>query len=134
MLGASWHPLACLQRVASRLEPEEPQPYVGKHISSYPTTSYCDQWPLGVDIHSGRRRKCKSPPAASADLLEPQRLTEHLTHGPSGDEEESEAKRPRSTSTTPKSRRAKDPDEHDRLMGISAVDLSDEENGFGKGN
>ena len=39
--------------------------------------------------------------------------------GPSGDEEESEAKRPRSTSTTPKSGRAFDPDEYDRLMGVS---------------
>ena len=53
--------------------------------------------------------------------------------GPTGNEEKSEAKRPRSTSTTPKSGRAKDPDEHDRLMGISWVDLSDEEDGFGDG-
>ena len=49
---------------------------------------------------------------------------------PSGDEEESEAKRPRSASTTPKSARAREPDEYDRLMGISSIDLSDERDGF----
>ena len=45
--------------------------------------------------------------------------------GPSGDEE--------ATSTTPKSGRAKDPDEYGRLMGVSSVDLSGEEDGFGDG-
>ena len=80
----------------------------------------------------GRRRKRKSPPATSADLLEPPRLSEHLMDGPSGDEEESEAKRLCSTSTTPESGRAKDPDEYGRLIGnSSSVDLSDEEDGFG---
>ena len=42
----------------------------------------------------GRRKKHKSPPATSADLLEPPRLPEHLMDGPSSDEEENEAKRP----------------------------------------
>ena len=81
----------------------------------------------------GRRRKHKSPPATSADLLEPLRLSEHLMDSPSGDEKESEAKRPRSTWTTPKSGRAKNPDEYDHLMGISSVDLFDKEDGFGDG-
>ena len=53
--------------------------------------------------------------------------------GPSGDEEESEAKRPRSVSTALKSGRAREPDECDRLMGTSSLDLSEEEDGFGDG-
>ena len=48
-------------------------------------------------------------------------------------EEENEAKRPRSTSTTPKSGKGMHPDECDRLMGITSVDLSAEEDGFGDG-
>ena len=38
-----------------------------------------------------------------------------------GGEDESEAKPPRSTSTTPKSRKGMDPDGYDRLMGITRV-------------
>ena len=52
--------------------------------------------------------------------------------GPSGDEEEGEARRPRSTSTTPKSGRGMDPDGYDCLMGIQPVGLS-EEDGLGDG-
>ena len=54
--------------------------------------------------------------------------------GPSSDEEKCETKRPRSTSMTPKSGNAKNPDEHDHLMGISSVDLSDEKMDLGTGN
>ena len=82
----------------------------------------------------GRRRKHKSPAVAPAELLEPPRLPEHLMDGPSVDEEESEAKRPCSTSTTPKPGRATDPNEYDCLMGVSSVDLSGEEDGFGDRN
>ena len=53
-------------------------------------------------------------------------------HGPSGDEMENEAERPRSTST-PKSGRGMDPDECDRLVGINSVDLFFEEDRFGDG-
>ena len=63
----------------------------------------------------------------------PPRLPEHLLDGPSGDEEESEAKGPCSTSTTPKSGKGMDPDECDHLMGITSVDFSSEEDGFGDG-
>ena len=79
----------------------------------------------------GRQRKHKSPPASSAAPLAPPRLPEHLLDGPSGDEE-NEAKRPRS-STTPKSGKGRDPDGCNRLMGITSVDYSSEENGFGDG-
>ena len=71
----------------------------------------------------GRRRKPKNPAVTIAEFLEPPRLPEHLMDGPSGDEEESEAKRPRSTSTTPKSGRAVAPDEYDRLIGIFLMRL-----------
>ena len=82
---------------------------------------------------SGRRGKYKSPATRAAeeaaDLLEPLLLPERLRgdDGPSGNEEESEAKRPRSTSTTPKSGRGIDPDDYDRLMGISSVNPSEED-------
>ena len=49
---------------------------------------------------------------------------DHLINVRSGDEEENEAKRPRSTSTTPKSGRGRDPDDCDHFMGINSVDLS----------
>ena len=41
--------------------------------------------------------------------------------GPSGSEEEKDAKRMRSTSTTPRSGRGTDPDEYDRIVGISSA-------------
>ena len=51
-----------------------------------------------------------------------------------GGEVDNEAKRPRSTSMTPKSGRGMGPNERDRLMGINSVDFSpDEEEGFGDG-
>ena len=54
--------------------------------------------------------------------------------GPSGDEEESEASDHAPLRLLRSSEdRAKDPDEYDRLIGISLVDLSDEEDGFGDG-
>ena len=53
--------------------------------------------------------------------------------GPSGSEEEKDAKRMRSTSTTPRSGRGTDPDEYDRIMGISSV-LPLEMERFGDGN
>ena len=54
-------------------------------------------------LTGGTRRKRKSSPALPTAPLAPPRLPEHLLDGLSGDEEESERKRPRSTSTTPKS-------------------------------
>ena len=61
----------------------------------------------------------------AADRLEPLVLPEYLRgdDGPSGDEE-TDAMRPRSTSTTPKSARNMDPDEYDRLVGVSSAHLS----------
>ena len=57
------------------------------------------------------------------ERLRPPILPEHLKgddkDGPSGSEEEKDAKRLRSTSTTPRSGRGADPDEYDRAMGIS---------------
>ena len=60
----------------------------------------------------------------ATDRLEPPVLPEYLRgdDGPSGNEEENGAKRPRSTSTTPKSARGIDADEYDSKMGIS-VDI-----------
>ena len=60
------------------------------------------------DPAAGRRRKYKSPATRAAeeaaDRIEPPVLPEYLRgdDGPSGDGEENDAKRPRSTSTTPK--------------------------------
>ena len=82
----------------------------------------------------GTRRKHKSPAASSAAPLPSPSLPDHLIDGPSGDEKENKAKRPRSTSTTPKSGRGMDPDEHDGLMGTNSVDLSSEKIGLVKGN
>ena len=42
---------------------------------------------------------------------------------------DNEAKRPCSTSTTPKSGKGMDPDKRDRLMEINSVDFSSEEDG-----
>ena len=61
-------------------------------------------------------------------------MPEYLRDDPSGDEEESEAKRPRSTSTTPKSGKGMDTDGYDRLMGITSAEASAEEMGLGTGN
>ena len=86
-----------------------------------------------------RRRKYKGPATRAvkeaADRLEPPVLTEYLRgdDGPSGNKEENDAKRPRSTSTTPKSARGMDPDEYDRMMGISSVHPSEGDR-FGDGD
>ena len=61
-----------------------------------------------------RQRKHTNPPATSAVLSEPPQLPDHLRNGPGDDKGESEAKRPRSTSNTPKSGKAFDLDEFDR--------------------
>ena len=73
---------------------------------------------------AGRRRKYKSPATRAAEeaiaRLQPQTLPEYLKgydgDGPSGSGEENEAKRLRSTSTTPGSARGTDPDGYDRAM------------------
>ena len=88
---------------------------------------------------TGRRRKYRSPATRVAeeatDRLEPPILPEYLKgdDGPSGDDEENDAKRRRSTSTSPKSARGMDPDEYDRLMRISSVKPSEEDR-FGDGD
>ena len=69
------------------------------------------------------------------DRLEPPRLPDHLRggeDGPSGSEEEVEAKGLRSASTTPRSASGTDPDEYDRVMGISSV--AQETDRYGEGN
>ena len=81
----------------------------------------------------GKRRKYKNPTTSSAASLPLPSLPDHLIDCPSDDEKENEAKRLRSTSTTPKSGRGMDPDEYDRMMGINPVDLSSEEDRFGDG-
>ena len=76
---------------------------------------------------AGRRRKYGGPATRAAeeavDHLEAPVLPEYVRgdDGPSGDDEEKDVKRPRSTSTTPNSARGVDPDEFDRLMGICSV-------------
>ena len=89
-------------------------------------------------LTDGRRRKYKSPATRAAeeaaDLLELPILPEYLRgdDGPSGNEEENDAKRPRSTSTTPKSARGTDA-EYDRCMGVSSVNPSEGDR-FGDGD
>ena len=54
----------------------------------------------------------------------PPSLPDHLRDdedGPSRSEEEKEAKRLRSASTTPRSFRGTDPDDYDRVMGVASV-------------
>ena len=86
-----------------------------------------------------RRRKYKRPATRAAeeaaDHLEPPIFPQYLRgdDGPSGNDEENDAKRPRSTSTTPKSARGIDPDEYDYLMGISSVNPSEGDR-FGDGD
>ena len=85
------------------------------------------QWQMHQQVYShatgGRRRKYKGPAAqASAQATLPD-----LPRRPDdsdvsrGCEAEKEAKRPRSTSTTPKSVRGLEPYEYDRLMGVPSV-------------
>ena len=90
---------------------------------------------------SGKRRKHKNPATRAAEeavaRLEPPVLQEYLRgndgDGPSGSEEEKDAKRMRPTSTTPRSCRGTDPDEYDRIMGISSAQTPEVER-FGDGN
>ena len=95
----------------------------------------------GSSPTAGRRRKYKScatrAAEEAADRLEQPVLPE-LSYlrghdGPSDNEEENDAKRPRSTSTTPKSARGMDPDEYDRMMGVSSAHPSEGDR-FGDGN
>ena len=74
---------------------------------------------------AGRRRRHKSPAVAPDmhDLTLPS-LPDHLradADGPSCSDEEKGAKRLRFTSTTPRSVRGTDPDEYDRVMGVTSV-------------
>ena len=88
-----------------------------------------------------RKRKYKSPVTRAAeetaDRLEPPVLPEYSKgddgDGPSGSEEENDAKRLRSTSITPRSARGMDPDEYDCIMGISSVQPPERDR-FGDGN
>ena len=69
---------------------------------------------------------CKSPATRPAEKvvarLQPPTLPDYLRgddgDGPSGSREETEAKRLRSASTTPRSARGTDPDDYDRVMGF----------------
>ena len=74
---------------------------------------------------AGRRRRHKSPAAGYlAPYLEPPMLPDHLRaddDGPTCSDEERGAKRMRSISTTPRSVRGTDPDEYDRVMGVTSV-------------
>ena len=82
---------------------------------------------------AGRRRNYKSPAIRAAEeaveRLQPPVLPEYLKRddedGPSGSEEEKDAKRLRSTFTTPRSGRGTDPDDYDRVVGISSVQTSE---------
>ena len=89
---------------------------------------------------AGIRRKYKSPATRAVEeaveRLQPP-IPEYLKgddeDGTSGSEEEKDAKRLRSTSTTPRSGRGTDPDDYDRVMGISSAQPS-EIGRFGDGN
>ena len=74
---------------------------------------------------AGRRRRHKSPAAGhSAPYLVPPSLPDHLRpddDGPSCKEDEKEAKRRGCASTTPRSVKGTDPDERDRIMGVTSV-------------
>ena len=74
---------------------------------------------------AGRERRHKSPAVHSAmHNLHLPSLPDHLrtdVDGPSCSDEEEGAKRLRSTSTTPRSARGTEPDEHDRIMGVNSV-------------
>ena len=79
--------------------------------------------------YSRKKEKYKSPATRSAE-----ETVEHLQlpiHP--GNEEEKDAQRLRSTSTTPRSGRGTDPDDYDRATGISSVQLC-EMGMFGDGN
>ena len=94
-------------------------------------TAYIQIWHHEADILQLGEEKYKSPASRAAeeaaDRIEPPVLPEYLRgdDGLSGNEEENDAKRPHSTSTTPKSVQGTDLDEYDRVMGISSVHPSE---------
>ena len=74
---------------------------------------------------SGRRRRCKSPPALHDTFALPvPRRADHIDteNGPSDEEGEKEAKRQRSEPTTPISTSSRLPYEYDEVVGITQVD------------
>ena len=69
----------------------------------------------------GRQRKHKSPATGN---LEPPTLPDHLrddADGPTCTDEEKGTKRMTSASTTPRSFKGADPDDHDRVMGVTSM-------------
>ena len=82
-------------------------------------------------LTGGRRRRMKNPASQPAlpDLLPP--LEENVSSD--GLEDEKDAKRPRSTSTTPRSGKGLEPYEYDRLMGAPSVGSTSDELGDGEG-
>ena len=88
-----------------------------------------------------RRKKYRNPAtrttAKAADRLKPSVLPEYLRGDdgdqPDGSEEDNDAKRLRSTSTTPRSARGMDLDEYDRVMGISSAQPPERDR-FGDGS
>ena len=82
---------------------------------------------------AGRRRKHKSP---AVGLHAPPSLPDHLRDDedrPTCSDEEKGAQRMRSASTTPRSLRGTDPDDYDRVMGVTSVGPQ-ETVWFGEGN
>ena len=70
---------------------------------------------------AGRRRRHKNP---AVGYLAPPALPDHLRDdeaGPACSDETKGAKRMRSASTTPRSFRGTDPDDYDRVMGVTSV-------------
>ena len=74
---------------------------------------------------AGRRRRHKNPASGyTASYFAPPPLPDHLRadeDGPTGSDEEKGVKRMRSASTTPRSVRGTDPDDYDRVMGVTSV-------------
>ena len=82
---------------------------------------------------SGRRRRRKNP---AVDHLGPPTLPDYLRDvkdGPACSDKEKGAKRTRSASTTPRSLRGTDPDDYDRVMGVTSVGPQETVR-FGEGN
>ena len=83
-------------------------------------------WHQGADILQLGQEESTSSASRTAEEaiahLQPPTLPEYLRgddgDGPSGSEEDTEAKRLRSSSTTPRSAKGTDPDDYDHVMGI----------------